>query len=72
MDYVAVEMGMMGGFKLVLGDTVLDPDSVSEAWLRQKHCRIGPHDAFDVRRVELRHWGIFGDVTLTLVATQHS
>ena len=70
LEYVAAAMRVPVGFRFLMGDTVLDPDRVGEAWLaeqRKLEPRFLPED---VRRVELRHWGIRDDVTLTLVAMQ--
>ena len=70
LEYVAAEMRVPVGFRFLMGDTVLDPDRVGEAWLaeqREFEPRLLPQD---VRRVELRHWGIYDNVTLALVATQ--
>ena len=72
LEYVAEEMRVPDGFRFLMGDTLLDPDGVSEAWLaeqREFEPRLLPQH---VRRVELRHWDIYDDVTLTLVPTQQS
>ena len=70
LEYVAAEMRVPVGFRFLMGDTVLDPDRVGEAWLaEQREFEPGLLHQ-DVRRVELRHWGIYDNVTLALVATQ--
>jgi hypothetical protein len=61
-DFVAIEMGVTGQCALVWDDTELDPERIGAAW----SALHGVAPTF--RRVELRHYGIYNDVTLTLVA----
>jgi hypothetical protein len=63
-DFVAIEMGVTGQCALAWDDTVLEPERIGDAWSALHG--VAPKS----RRVELRHYGIYGDVTLTLVAKQ--